>query len=381
MSWVEKRIGELGKIITGKTPSTKVREYFDGKFLFVKPSDIDYSSYYCRKTETTITDRAKDKHKNQFVPRDAVLFTCIGTIGKCAISSEECLTNQQINAIVVNGAHDPKFIYYLMLCRKDQILGIGLGGGVAVPIINKTTFSNVRVLVPELNEQKAIAELLSKYDDLIENNRRRIELLEEAARQLYKEWFVRFRFPSHEHVRIIDGVPEGWEVVKVDSVLAKIKRPGKIKKESYEIDGEVPCVDQSREFIGGYTDNVEAKISIPLPLIVFGDHTRILKFIDFPFACGADGTQLLYPKDERLSIEYFYFSLDSIDLSNYFYARHFKFLKDQVIFIPEISIIRAFTLFANTCMKQIRILRNTSHELAQARDLLLPKLMSGEIAP
>ena len=92
-----------------------------------------------------------------------------------------------------------------------MIRGIGLSGGAAQPIINKSTFSAVQIDVSERVTQDAIADILSAYDDLIENNRRRIALLEQAARELYREWFVRLRFPGHENTRIVDGLPEGWE--------------------------------------------------------------------------------------------------------------------------------------------------------------------------
>ena len=252
-------------------------------------------------------------------------------------------------------------------------------GGTNVPHISGKQIKSYEILLPPEPIQAEIVRHLTKYDDLIENNKRRIELLEESARQLYKEWFVRFRFPGHEHVKIIDGVPEGWESKKVGELLMKVKRPGKVKKDDYLEVGDFPCVDQSQGFIGGYTDKSEVIVKEPLPLVVFGDHTRVLKFVDFPFACGADGTQLLHPGDRRLSIEYFYFALIAIDLSNYFYARHFKFLKDQIVLIPSDQLMQAFTEFASTNMKQISKLRNQNKELALARDLLLPKLMNGEI--
>ncbi|MBP9101341.1 MAG: restriction endonuclease subunit S [Nitrosomonas sp.] len=221
MSWSEKKISELGEIVTGKTPSTKVPEFFGGEYPFVTPSDIEYGHYYARNTETTVTELAKSKHRNQFVPKDSVLFTCIGnTMGKCAIAAQECLTNQQINAVVANDDNDPKFLYYLLHHSQNIVRGIGMGGGAATPIINKTTFGNVRLQLPtDKTTQEAISSILSQYDDLIENNKRRIELLEESARQLYKEWFVRFRFPGHEHVKIIDGVPEGWITGSVREAL------------------------------------------------------------------------------------------------------------------------------------------------------------------
>ena len=133
--------------------------------------------------------------------------------------------------------------------------------------------------------QGKIADILFSYDNLIENNRRRIELLEEAARQLYREWFVRLRFPGREHTRIINGVPEGWER-RGGKFFGQIESKKKIPKESYLPEGPIPCVDQSAEFIGGFTDDEDAVYRQPLPIIVFGDHTRILKFVNFPFARG-----------------------------------------------------------------------------------------------
>ena len=205
-------------------------------------------------------------------------------------------------------------------------------------------------------------------------------LLEESARLLYREWFVRLRFPGYEHTRITNGVPEGWEKVKVGSLLSKIGKGRKIKRDDYLESGPIPCVDQGVDFIGGYTDNEEALFTDPLPLIVFGDHTRVLKFVSFPFASGADGTQLIYPNTPRISPEYLYFSLKAIDLSNYFYARHFKFLKEESLLIPAESLVREFTRFAATNFEQINNLRTQTQKLRAARDLLLPRLMSGEIA-
>ena len=102
--------------------------------------------------------------------------------------------------------NDPRFVYYF-LQTKDLTT---LNSGAAQPSLNRNFVHTVPVRVPGPNEQTAIASILSAYDDLIENNRRRIALLEEAARLLYREWFVHFRFPGHEHVKIIDGVPAGW---------------------------------------------------------------------------------------------------------------------------------------------------------------------------
>jgi len=282
------------------------------------------------------------------------------------------------HAHIVRGKEGVATNYFVNTLLNSMNL-TGYVTGAAQPKLSQKSLRVVEVDLPSLAEQKQICNLLSTYDDLIENNRRRIQLLEQAARLLYKEWFVHLRFPGHEHVKIKDGVPEGWEKKQVKDLLAKVKRPGKIQKADYLTDGPIPCVDQSREFIGGYTDQIETMID-ELPMIVFGDHTRILNFIDFPFACGADGTQLLATHDPKISQEFFFFSLDAIDLSNYFYARHFKFLKDQHIPRPTDVLIHQFTGVARPILKQVKLLREQNGELAKARDLLLPKLMNGEVA-
>jgi len=238
-------------------------------------------------------------------------------------------------------------------------------------------------VVPDVEEQRQIAAILSAYDDLIENNLRRIKILEEMAQKLYREWFVKFRFPGHQHARFTDSslgrIPEGWRVVKVGVILKKVKRGIKIQKQDYAAEGSIPVVDQGKEFIGGYTDNMKSLIPDNLPLIVFGDHTRALKFIDFPFACGADGTQLLKSSDERMPMTLFYYALSSIDLSDFAYARHFKFLKEEPLVLPAESIAHLFDQFVAPLRDQTRSLMKKNTTLRRTRDLLLPRLISGEV--
>ena len=269
-----------------------------------------------------------------------------------------------------------EYSYYLL---KNLPLA-SLNSDAAVPGLNRDRAYSLPIRLPSLDQQSRIVEFLRQYDDLIENNRRRIQLLEESARLLYQEWFVHLRFPGHEQVKITDGVPEGWSIKRVDSLLGKVAKKKKIKKEEYLEDGVVPCVDQSQEFIGGYIDDEEAAITENLPVVVFGDHTRIVKFIDFPFAPGADGTQLLVPNDEEIPRDFFYFMISSINVANAFYARHFKFLKAKDVLVPEKKLMHEFSLVVKDNMLQIKLLRNQNRSLAKARDLLLPKLMSGELA-
>lgn len=235
------------------------------------------------------------------------------------------------------------------------------------------------VALPPMEHQIRIAEILQLYDKLIENNQKQIKLLEEAAQRLYKEWFVDLRFPGYEDVKIADGVPEGWSKEPVGNIIGKVSRTKQIKTADYLLEGAIPIIDQSRNFIAGYTNDSEALVNTGTPVIVFGDHTRILKYIQFPFAKGADGTQLIISNRTNMPQSLLYSSLIAVDLSNYHYARHFKYLKAESILIPSQDVADEFDRLISPIFSQIQKLREKCNKLSQARDRLLPKLMSGEI--
>jgi len=127
-----------------------------------------------------------------------------------------------------------------------------------------------------------------------------------------------------------------WRTAKIGDLLATVKRAGKLQATQYQESGRFPVIDQGQSDIAGYSDNSEIVHIGPLPIVIFGDHTRRVKLAREPFICGADGTQLLYPKDDDLDPVFFYHALKNVDLSNYAYARHFKFLKDQELTFPDL---------------------------------------------
>jgi len=274
-----------------------------------------------------------------------------------------------------------RYLYYALRTQLELMKSISTG--VATKFLTLTLLNQTQIPVPPLPTQRKIAFILSAYDDLIENNLRRIKLLEEMAQALYREWFVKFRFPGYEKVRMVDStlgkIPEGWEVFKVGDLLEKIKRKTKIKNQAYQSAGDIPVVDQGRDFIGGFTSDLDALHDAPLPIIIFGDHTRILKYIDFPFACGADGTQLLRSDHKRMPMSLLFYVLTSIDLTSFAYARHFKFLKEKEVLLPAEYVAAAFSDFADPLRDHIRAVTNKNANLRQTRDLLLPRLISGEL--
>ncbi|MBE3038270.1 MAG: restriction endonuclease subunit S [Chloroflexi bacterium] len=222
--WKTIRIADFGSVITGKTPSSNNPEHFGDDYPFITPTDIGTGRIV--HADRGISQEGYLKFRRQILPRWSVCFVCIGaTIGKICLTTEKSFANQQINSVVVDTTrHDPFFVYYLLSTYAEAVKGIA--GGAATPIVNKTSFENIEVVVPPLPTQRKIAAIFSAYDDLIENNLRRINILEEMAQNLYREWFVKFRFPGHQHARFTDSplgrIPEGWEVREMQEIAEVI---------------------------------------------------------------------------------------------------------------------------------------------------------------
>lgn len=272
-----------------------------------------------------------------------------------------------------------EYLYYWILSYEGQKKIDAIAKGTAQKAVPIALIKDIELLIPDIETQKHIASILSTYDSLIENNQKQIKLLEEAAQRLYKEWFVDLRFPGYEDTRIVDGVPEGWRKDTIGNIIKKVPRTKQIMTSEYQQNGSIPIIDQSRDFIAGYTDDVESIVDYGMPVIVFGDHTRILKYISFPFAKGADGTQLIVSDNQNMPQSLLYCSIVNVDLSNYHYARHFKYLKAEEISIPIHSIALSFEKIVNPIFDKIQGLRNSSKNAQEARDRLLPKLMNGEL--
>ncbi|WP_404358817.1 restriction endonuclease subunit S [Methylotuvimicrobium sp. KM1] len=369
-------------------------EYTDSGIPVLKVSNIKNQAFSLEDIDYLSIEGAKKYAKNLLNEYDLIVATVgshpnlINSAAGRTIAVSKALQGYLLNqnAVCIR-TKDNKVLYqpYLRYIGETgffrayiQARGKGAANQMRIAI---GEIKNFPISMPKLAIQKKIAAILSAYDDLIENNLKRIKLLEEMAQITYEEWFVRLKFPGHETTPVDSetGLPEGWLMNKVGNLLAKIATTTKIKSSEYCTEGKFPIIDQSREYIAGYTNDEDSIIDIRKPIIVFGDHTRILKLVNFPFARGADGTQILLSKDERMPQYLFYFSLLAIDLSNYHYARHFKFLKDCELILPDLNTALAFENLAAKNFRLIKNLRNQNQLLKEARNILLPRLMTGMI--
>ncbi len=235
-------------------------------------------------------------------------------------------------------------------------------------------------LLPLPTQQK-IAAILSTYDDLIENNTRRIKILEDLAQTLYREWFVHYRFPGHENVPMVESelgpIPKGWEVKKVKEVVKRLETGQTYKQADVKSSGSVIVTDQSRlSFLGFHNDEPDHYATLESPIILFGDHTCKLQLMISPFSLGPNVVPFI-AKDET-PISYLFFQILNL-VETREYKRYWTELNNKVVAVAGSKSREMFSDLISPIFQKIEVLRRRNHTLSQSRDILLPKLISGEI--
>lgn len=188
--WNEYKLGELGTVVTGKTPSSKNPEDWGNDMFFVTPTDYRKYGKYVDGSERKLSDIGIKRLANKILPPYSILVTCIGSdMGKVVITKDSCITNQQINSIIPNELVDPHFLYYTLINSYDVLRVMG-GDGTAVPIVNKRDFENIKIEIPSLKEQRRVASILSSLDDKIDLLHQENKTLEAMAETLFRKWFI-----------------------------------------------------------------------------------------------------------------------------------------------------------------------------------------------
>ena len=291
-----------------------------------------------------------------------------------------------------NDVIDNNFLYYSL--TQDSFFEYVMKGskGTKMPRGDKSQIMNFVIPDLEIDEQIKIGKLLKSIDQKIQINNQINQELEAMAKTLYDYWFVQFDFPDQngKHYKSSGGkmvynpelkreIPEGWGVESVGNLLDKVTKAEKIENNSIEFIGEIPVIDQSQKYIAGFTNNENAILQPQDGHVIFGDHTRVVKYINFDYARGADGTQVLISNNENISNVLLYHMVEDFDLSNYGYARHFKFLKEKTVIAPDKEVSSKFETQANVIYEKIKNNIFENQELTQLRDWLLPMLMNGQV--
>ena len=402
-------ISDIGKVVTGKTPRTSIVENYGGDIPFLTPSD-DLSYKSVPKTGKTLTEQGLNEVKNCLLPPHSVCVSCIGTdLGKVVMTSEPTITNQQFNSIIPNRRFDADFVYYLMTLVGKELNYLSKTS-TAVPIINKSSFSNYEVEVPDLETQEKIASILSSLDSKIELNRRINDNLEQQAQALFKAWFVDFEpFRDGEFVNsVLGSTPKELPITYIENIPHNIES-GKRPKGGATLIG-VPSIGAENIKGLGYYDYSKTKY-IPeeyaqtikkgkingYELLIYKDGGKPGYFIP-NFTIFGEG----FPFNEMYINEHV-FLLDLMDCGYnvfaYFYMQT-PYIMNQLnsiggkAAIPGINTkdVECLPIYSNESpyVKKFgeivlpfikTILSNSLENAKQAkvRDTLLPKLMSGEL--
>ena len=402
MSWEKVKLGDISaNIQTGPFGSQlHQHDYSEVGTPVVMPKDL-IGGKISEQSIARVSQDHVQRLNRHIIQKGDILYSRRGDVGRCAIASDHetgwlcgtgCLRVTTDTTIA-----DSKFVFYQL--QQPEVVGWVEKHAVGATMLNLNTtiLSNIPLLLPPIETQRRIADILSAYDDLIENNRKQIKLLEEAAQRLYKEWFVDLRFPGHEHTKIVDGVPEGWEkstVAAVSSILRRGISP------RYNENGKFVVINQKciRQTVVSFDESRRQEKLYPEDLNLQDSDTVICStgagtlgrvgqiFGNYPDTTLDSHVTLVRAK-EGFGKQYLFQSLNSrqtylmgmgkgstnqLELSR-------GTIQDLDIYIPLKKVLNQFEQVAQPIHDKISVISKSILQLQTARDHLLPKLMNGEV--
>ena len=394
MELYKKRISDLGRIVTGKTPRTSNAQNYGGDIPFLTPSD-DLSGKFAPKTVKTITEVGLSEVRNCLLPSMSVCVSCIGSdLGKVVITNEPTVTNQQFNSIIHTEENDTDFIYYLMTIIGKELNYLSKTS-TAVPIINKSTFADFEIEVPSLENQRRIAKVLSTLDDKIEVNRQINDNLEQQAQALFKSLFVNFEpFKDSEFVESELGlIPQGWRVESLSSIADYINGLAMQKYRPAEDETGLPVLKIKELGQGCCDDNSELcspsligeKYIIDDGDIIFSWSGTLMVKIWCGGKCGLN--QHLFVVKPYNAPKWFAYQWTKHHLDNFIQIAkdkavtmgHIKRgeLDKAKVLVPDKDNLAKISSLMIPIHRQIISRKIESRRLSSLRDTLLPRLMSG----
>lgn len=384
------QLGDLCDFINGGAWSDK--EYVTTGIPVLKVSNFKPSGFLLEDV-SRLPNSSLEKYKKHLLQKGDMVIATVGSHPNLVNSAagRSCLITDEVTGYLLNQnavcvrtldseVLDQRYLTYLgkSFYFQHYIQSRGKGAAnqmrIAISAIKEYEFE-----LPDIRAQRRIAGILSAYDDLNENNQKQIKLLEEAAMRLYKEWFVNLRFPGYETSKIVDGVPEGWRLSSV-SELAEFKRGKTITKKSAK-DGNIPVVAGGLE--PAYFHNVSNTVAPVITISASGANAGYTRLYNTDI-WASDCSYIDASYGDKLYFIYTFLRNNKEVIDNlqrgaaqpHVYAKDVNALS---IYIPESTIMELFCNLVAPLFKKIAVQERLIAELKQARDKLLPKLMSGEI--
>jgi len=404
--WEEVRIEDvLTKIIGGGTPSKSNPMYWNGNIPWCSVKDMADDKFLLFGTEDRITNIGLENSSANLIPKGTIVIATRMGLGRAFITGCDMAINQDLKALIPNSKVDNKFLLWLIIANRKRLNDLGTGS--TVKGIKLEILKAIKINLPPLTTQRKIASILSAYDDLIENNTRRIKLLEEKAQLTYEEWFVRMKFPGHESTPINQetGLPDGWERKKIESLL-EVSSSKRIFLTDY-VDYGIPFYRGKEIILKSKNESlndrlfispekyskIKSQYGIPKKgdLLVTAVGTLGYPYLvtesdgDFYFK---DGNLIWFKGNDNISSIYliscfkdarFKANLSNIAIGSSQKALTIKSLKGLNILNPSKRVSDEYDSIIKPIFDLIENLQNNIQLLKEARDILLPRLMSGMI--
>lgn len=395
------QISDIGEVITGNTPPRKNPEYYGDYTLFIKPTDISKDSKYTYNPEECYSEIGYEKYKKTLIPQGATCVVTIGSIGeKLTKAHTDCFINQAMNAVIPNEKYDEDYVYYVLKYNLKQLKMFDSGTASGRENVSKSAFSsiNINVLTKKDNQIK-VGKILSNYDDLIENNNKRIKILEEIAQKIYKEWFVDFKFPGYETTTFkqtdLGKIPNNWEIKQIGKEYKTYLGGTPSRNEEKYWNGKIPWLNSGKtnelritkasEYVtelGLEKSSTKLMLQYTTVLAITGATLGQVSMLGSEMCANQSVVGIYSDKNPEYV---FYLMKDKIQkliqsASGGAQQHINKDIVNEMKFVlPADTMLNDFKNIIRPINKEIFNLLYKNHTLKQMRDLLLPRLISGEI--
>lgn len=394
-SWREITLGQLCILRAGSVFKTHLQGKTEGDFPFIKVSDMNLAgNQICiREANHWIDEDVRAEIRVKPFSAGTTVFAKIGEALKQNrvrfLVRDTIIDNNMMGAIPNADVIDPKFFYYL-LSNFDIA---GTASGTALPYLTVSTLESSAFSIPPIPAQRRIAYILSAYDELLENNQRRIRILEDMVRSLYREWFIHFRYPGHESDSLIGTIPQGWAMKKLGDVAEDMRRnipKGKLLEPQPYVGLEhIPRHSLALDTWETASELGSNKLAFKKGEILFGKirpYFHKVSIAPFDGLCSADTIVIRARQPEHYAIVVNCVSSDDFvahatatSNGSKMPRANWSVLVEYPIVIPSLSVARQFSAVVDPAIRQMQSLIFQTANLSRTRDLLLPRLLSGDI--
>lgn len=404
MKWPRRTIGSFidsgaADVQTGPFGTQlKASDYVEVGAPVINVRNIGYSDLRAEKLEF-ITEQTASRLSVHALEKNDIVFGRKGAVDRHLFVQDEHVSWVQgsdcIRLRFKSEELMPRFVSYALLREEHKKWILAQSGNKAtMASLNQDVIRRIELYVPPTPIQARIVEALQAFDDLIENNRRRIKLLEDSARLLYREWFVHLRFPGHEHVKMMDGVPEGWEVRRLDEISNDVRtavKPGNISLGTPYIGLEhMPRRSITLSDWGQSDEVMSQKFAYQTGDILFGKIRPYFHKVGFALTDGITSSDAIVIRSTDPRLYHFLLLLVSSDQFVALASKtvkegskmpraDWKFMQRQTFAVPPDELLGELNEICEPIIGQLKSLAGSNVKLREARDLLLPRLMNGAI--